>query len=154
MSEEIETTEDNNEEQVEKASDLGLTGKEVEQYMLDMAQRRAEDPAEMAATAFAMYSPMYKGIAPKLSKRSLRRILDYLILYPLEKDNVRAANEAEKSVMQIANFLIEAKFIMQMSMYNDNLEKLVEAAESELTEEQIKEFSGEAETEERENSNG
>lgn len=154
MSEELETIENEQEQQVEKAADLGLTGKEVEQYMLDMAQQRADDPAEMAATAFAMYSPLYKRVVPKLSKRSLRRILDYLILYPLEKDNVKAANEAEKSVMQIANFLIEAKFIMQMATYNENLEKIVEAAESELTEEQVKEFSGESETEERETTNG
>jgi len=128
-----ETTEENKEQTLE---DLGLSGKEVEEFMVKAAQGRAEDPAEMAATAYTMYGPYYKMAVPKLSKRSLRRILDYLIFYPLQKDSVHAANEVEKSVMQLANFLIEAKFIMIMAGYNDNLEKLVKGAETPLTEEQ------------------
>lgn len=144
MTDETSNTE---EQEVETAvepdlADLGLSGKEVEDFMVKAAQARADDPSEMAATAYAMYGPYYKMAVPKLSKRSLRRILDYLIFYPLEKDSVKAANEAEKSVMQLANFLVEAKFILQMDSYRQNLEQIVEAAESELTEEQIKEFSG------------
>jgi len=154
MSEEIK--------EIKDAADLGLTGKEVEDFMVNAAQARAEDPSEMAATAFAMYGPYYKLAVPKLSKRSLRRILDYLIFYPLEKDSVKAANEAEKSVMQLANMLIEAKFIIQMDHYRQNLDVIVKATEDELTEEQIKEFSnignGEKDTEEslglKENNNG
>lgn len=137
--------EENNEveNEVEEASaldqtlaDLGLTGKEVEDFMVKAAQERAEDPSEMAASAYAMYGPYYKLAVPKLSKRSLRRILDYLIFYPLEKDSVKAANEAERSVMQLANFLIEAKFIMQMDHYAQNLDKIVEAVETPLTEQE------------------
>lgn len=141
MSDEQQNVE--NEEVEEKPvdlADLGLTGKEVEDFMVKAAQERADDPAEMAATAYAMYGPYYKMAVPKLSKRSLRRILDYLIFYPLEKDSVKAANEAEHSVMQLANFLIEAKFIMQMSVYKDNLEQIVAAAEAKLTEEQEQEL--------------
>jgi|GEM_PF-3255173 hypothetical protein len=141
MSEEtnVESVEEVEEKPVDLA-DLGLTGKEVEDFMVKAAQERADDPAEMAATAYAMYGPYYKMAVPKLSKRSLRRILDYLIFYPLEKDSVKAANEAEHSVMQLANFLIEAKFIMQMSVYKDNLEQIVAAAEAKLTEEQEQEL--------------
>lgn len=134
-----ETKEVETEEQAEREvdlADLGLSGKEVEEFMVKAAQERAQDPAEMAATAYAMYGPYYKMAVPKLSKRSLRRILDYLIFYPLEQDTVRAANEAEKSVMQLANFLIEAKFIMQMSVHAEHLDKIVETAETPLTNEE------------------
>jgi hypothetical protein len=141
----IETVEDESStlEEITKEQ-LGLSGKEVEEFMLKAAAERADDPAEMAATAYAMYGPYYKMAVPKLSKRSLRRILDYLIFYPLEQDSVRAANEAEKSVMQLANFLVEAKFIMVMASHSQNLDQIVAAADSVLTTEESNDIVTEA----------
>lgn len=117
-------------------ADLGLSGKEVEDFMIKAAQERSEDPTEMAAGAYTMYGPYLKLAIPKLSTRSLRRILKYLVFYPFDQDDVKAANETEKSVMQLANLLIEAKFVMQMDAYRAGLEQIVEAAETPLTEEQ------------------
>jgi len=114
----------------------GISGKEVEEFMLKAANERAEDPTEMAANAYSMYGPFYKRAVPKLSKRSLRRILDYLIFYPLEQESIKCANEAEKGIMQLANFLIEAKFIMQMDIHVKNIDKYVEALETPLTTEE------------------
>lgn len=122
------------------AADVGLTGKEVEDYLIKQAQQRSEDPAEMAAGAFAIYGPYLRMALPKLSKRSLMRVINYLVFYPFAQKDPNAKNEAEKSVMQLANLLAESKFIMVMSQYAGNLEQIVEAAESELTEEQTKEL--------------
>lgn len=138
MSENQETQEEVQQEQT--ASDVGLTGKEVEDYLLKQAQERSEDPAEMAAGAFAIYGPYLKMALPKLSKRSLMRVINYLVFYPFAQKDPNAKNEAEKSVMQLANLLAESKFIMVMSQYAGNLEEVVKGVESELTEEQVKEF--------------
>lgn len=137
-------SEENNVEEIDEKEasleELGLTGKEVEEFMVNAAKERAEDPTEMAAGAYAMYGPYLKMAIPKLSTRSLRRILKYLVFYPLEQDSVQAANETEKSVMQLANLLIEAKFVMQMDAYRAGLEQIVTAAETPLTAEQEEEI--------------
>lgn len=127
-------------ELAQAAADVGLTGKEVEDYLIEQAKQRAEDPAEMAAGAFAIYGPYLRMALPKLSKRSLMRVINYLVFYPFAQKDPNAKNEAEKSVMQLANLLAESKFIMVMSQYAGNLEQIVEAAESELTEQQTKEL--------------
>lgn len=139
MSEETEVVEQET-ELAQAAADVGLTGKEVEDYLIKQAQERSEDPAEMAAGAFAIYGPYLRMALPKLSKRSLMRVINYLVFYPFAQKDPNAKNEAEKSVMQLANLLAESKFIMVMSQYAGNLEQIVEAAESELTEEQTKEL--------------
>jgi hypothetical protein len=128
------------EEQKQDAASVGLTGKEVEDFMIKAAQDRAEDPTEMAATAYTMYGPYLRMALPKLSKRSLMRVINYLVFYPFAQKDPNAKNEAEKSVMQLANLLAESKFIMTMSQYAGNLEDVVKAVEAELTEEQVKEF--------------
>jgi uncharacterized protein (DUF1778 family) len=139
MSEENDIVEETLEEKVAEPdlADLGLTGKEVEDFMIKAGNERAQDPTEMAAAAYAMYGPYFKLALPKLSTRSLRRILNYLVFYPLEQDSVKAANEAEKSVMQLANFLIEAKFVMVLDSHRLSLEKVYAASQDEsLTAEQ------------------
>ncbi len=138
MSTEVEQTQEEKLEQ--SAADVGLTGKEVEDFLIKQAQQRAEDPAEMAAGAFAIYGPYLRMALPKLSKRSLMRVINYLVFYPFAQKDPNAKNEAEKSVMQLANLLAESKFIMVMSQYAGNLEEVVKGVESELTEEQVKEF--------------
>jgi len=137
MSEEETKVEETEESQREPdLADLGLTGKEVEDFMINAAKERSEDPSEMAASAYTMYGPYLEMAIPKLSSRSLRRILRYLVFYPYKQVDVKAANEGEKTVMQLANLLIEAKFVMTMDAYRQGLEQIVEAAETPLTEEQ------------------
>ena len=111
-------------------------GKALEEAMLKAAQERASDPADMAAMAYQMYVPAYKQFVSKLSTRGMRRVLNTLILYPYEMDDIKSANETEKQLIGLCNYLIEAKFIMTMDAMNKGLEQLHEAAEKELTAEE------------------
>lgn len=113
--------------------------KAIEAQMIAAAQARAEDPMETAGTAYQMYVPHFKTALPKISTRGLRRVIQYLVLYPLEKDSVNAASEFEKQFMQLVNSLVEAKFVMIMHSYSENAKNLYDAEQTKLTEQQKQE---------------
>lgn len=136
MSQETNVIEDENLETPELTEEEKQKRKELEASMIKLAQDRANDPSEMAATAFQLYVPAYKGLVSKLSTRGLRRVLNHLILFPYEQSDIKSANETEKQIMGLCNYLIEAKFIMTMAAMNEGLEKLQAAAEKELTPEE------------------
>lgn len=115
---------------------LNFDPKEVEAILIKQAEERAQDPTETAATAYQMYVPHYKRALPKISTRGLRRIINYMVLYPLEQDSVKSASEFEKQVMQLVNSLVEAKFVMLMDSYRLNAEAMYAAENSPLTQEQ------------------
>lgn len=110
--------------------------KEVEAQLMEQAQARADDPGEAAATMYHMYVPHFKRLMPGISTRGLRRVLNYMVLYPFEQDSIKAATELEKQFMQLCGSLMEAKFILIMDSYNANAKQLYEAQNSPLTEEQ------------------
>jgi hypothetical protein len=127
-----EETQDTEATQVEDAQ-LEIDPKALEAQMIAAAQARAEDPIETASQAYGMYVPHFKRAIPKLSTRGLRRLVNYLVLYPLEQEDFRAANDFEKQVMQLAGQLSEAKFVMIMATYQENAQKLYDAEQSKLT---------------------
>ena len=141
MSEEVNEVE--TEESIPLTEEEKADGKALEAAMLKAAQERSHDPAEMAATAFQLYAPAYKNLVSKLSTRGLRRVLNFLILHPYEQSDIKSANETEKQIMGLCNYLVEAKFIMTMAAMNEGLEKLYEASEKELTEEEAAEIQAE-----------
>jgi len=132
MSEETVVTEPQTEES------LKFDPKEVEAQLVKIAQERAEDPAETAATCYRTYLPFYKIMSKnkKLSTRALRRILDFLILYPLESDKANATSKEEREMMELCNTLIQAKFVLILDTYNNHAQELYDAANSPLTEEE------------------
>ena len=108
----------------------------IEQEMLAQAESRAADPIETASSAYAMYVPHFKRLLPTLSTRGLRRVLNFLILHPLEQDAMNSANEDEKSFMHLVNSLVEAKFIMVMASFHANAQAVYDAQNAPLTPEQ------------------
>lgn len=129
-------SEDTQDETQTEEPKMEFDPKAVEAQMIAAAQARAEDPIETAGTAYQMYVPHFKAALPKISTRGLRRVIQYLVLYPLEKDSVNAATEFEKQFMQLVNSLVEAKFVMVMASYRDNAEALYAAQNTKLTEEE------------------
>lgn len=129
-------------EQAEEAK-LDFDPKALEAQMVAAAQARAEDPIETASQAYGMYVPHYKTAIPKLSTRGLRRLLNYLVLYPLDQTDFKAANDFEKQMMQLTGQLVEAKFVMIMATYNEHAQKLYDAQNTPLTQEQSDEIADE-----------
>lgn len=136
MSEETMTEETIVETQTEEVQKFDP--KQVEEELLRMAQERADDPAEMAATCYRTYLPFYKVMSKnkKLSTRALRRILDFLILYPLESDKANATSKEEREMMELCNTLIQAKFVLILDTYNQNAQQIYDAATTPLTSEE------------------
>lgn len=117
-----------------------VNSEDIEKAMLEAAETRAQDPMEMASTVYGMYIPTYNAAIPKLSTRALRRVLNYIVKYPLEQDDIKAASDSEKQLMALVNSLVEAKFIIIMHQYSQHMEQLSQAADSELTEEEREEI--------------
>lgn len=110
--------------------------KEVEAQLVKMAQERAEDPAETAASTYRLYMPYFRNQLPKLSTRALRRLVEFLVMYPLEKDKHGATTAIEREMMELTNTLVQAKFVMILATYNEHAEQFHNAANSALTEEE------------------
>ena len=119
---------------------LEINAKEIEEQMIAAAEARAQDPIEMAASVLHMYAPYLKNAIPKLSTRGLRRLVNFLVFYPFEQDDVKPGSEFERDVMNLANQLVEAKFVMIMSTYTEAAKELYEASQKPLTEEEAKEI--------------
>jgi len=129
MTDEIQTKDDTVEE-----TKINFDPKEVEAELVRMAQERADDPAEVAAQTFRIYLPFYKANRSKLSSRAKSRILDFLLLYPLETDKHGATSEVEREMMELCNTLVQAKFVMILDTYNKHGQELYNAATTPLTE--------------------
>lgn len=115
---------------------LKFDPKEVEAQLVKMAHERAEDPVETAASAYKIYIPYFKAQLPKLSTRALRRLIEFCVLYPLEKSKPGATTALEREMMELTNTLIQAKFVMILGTFQENAEQLYDAANSPLTEEE------------------
>jgi superfamily II DNA or RNA helicase len=115
---------------------LNFDPKEVEAQLVKMANERAEDPVETAASTYRMYLPYYEASLKKLSVRGMRRLVNFLVKYPLEQDDIKAATPFEREMMELTNTLVQAKFVMILATYNEHADKFYEAATTPLTAEQ------------------
>lgn len=126
-----------------KDNDL-LDGKSMDQLeneLVKEAQERSLDPVAAAATGYGLYAVKFKQGVDMLSARGSKRLLKALIDDKLgsKKYNLQGI---EKTLLEIGNFAMECKFLMEMHTYNENAEELAQAADPnvELTEEQKEEI--------------
>ncbi len=122
---------------------LNFDPKEVEAQLVKIAQERAEDPVETAASTYKIYLPFFDANLKKLSVRGMRRLCNFLVKYPLEQDDIKAASPFEREMMELVNTLVQAKFVMILGTYNEHAEELYEAANTPLTPEQEAEIAKE-----------
>lgn len=115
---------------------LKFDPKEVEAQLVKIAHERAEDPVETAASAYKIYIPYFKAQLPKLSTRALRRLIEFCVLYPLEKSKPGSTTAVEREMMELTNTLIQAKFVMILSTYNEHAQQLYDASTTPLTQEE------------------
>jgi hypothetical protein len=133
-----ETTVDESEQK-----QLDFDPKEVEAELVRIAQERADDPVETAASTYKIYLPFMEANLKKLSVRGMRRLVNFLVKYPLEQDDMKAASPFEREMMELVNTLVQAKFVMILGTYNEHAEQLYDAAHAELTPEQEAEIAKE-----------
>jgi superfamily II DNA or RNA helicase len=119
---------------------LNFDPAQVEAELVRIAQERAEDPVETAASTYKIYLPFFEANLKKLSVRGMRRLVNFLVKYPLEQDDIKAANPFEREMMELVNTLVQAKFVMILGTYNEHAEELYEAATTPLTQEQADEI--------------
>lgn len=115
---------------------LDFDPKQVEAELVRIAQERADDPIETAASTYRIYLPFYEKNLAKISTRGLRRVINFLVKYPLEQDDIKAANPFEREMMELINTLLQAKFVMVLGTYQQHAEELYNASISPLTQEE------------------
>lgn len=130
MSEETEKLE------VKAEEGLNFDPKEVEAQLVKMAHERAEDPVETASTTYRLYLPYFKAQMPKMSVRAMRRLVNFLVCYPLEQEDPGSVTQMEREMFELTNTLVQAKFVMILATYNQHAEQFYQAATTPLTEEE------------------
>jgi hypothetical protein len=103
--------------------------KAIEQEMLEMAQNRAEDPAETAAMVYHMYRPEFIKRVTKLSSRAKSRLIAMLVQYPLNGEGIKFPNDDEKACYFLADSMIQAKFVLMLDSYKEGAQELIKAQE-------------------------
>lgn len=119
---------------------LDFDPKEIEAQLVKIAQERADDPVETAASTYRIYLPFFEANLKKLSVRGMRRLVNFLVKYPLEQEDMKAANPFEREMMELVNTLVQAKFVMILGTYNEHAQELYDAANTPLTQEQSDEI--------------
>lgn len=103
-----------------------LEGEEATAALEAEAQRRAEDPFEVAAMVHSNYlGPFLTGIE-NISGNSCRRILKFLVMYPLLQTEAHSASPLEEQLTYMGDKLIESKFLMIMNEFNNRKEEIMD----------------------------
>lgn len=103
---------------------------QVEADMIAEEQRKAQDPSEQAAMLFNAYTNGFKDSVRSLPKKSLLRVLEAVTMSPLVKTTL--INDAEKTAFYYADSMLQAKFVMQLGMYKETFDQMVETGHTEL----------------------
>ena len=123
-----------NEEIQKQASDL-------EKELVKQAEENSLDPMAAASTGHALYAVQFKRGVDMLSSRGAKRLLKALVDDKVghKKYNLQGI---EKTLLEIGNFALECRFLMEMHTYNENAEALARAADPnvELTKEEEEEI--------------
>jgi hypothetical protein len=96
----------------------------------ELKQNAALDPADPAfdpmagpTALFALYGPQLMALTDKLSNRQLKRLLKYLVMYPLEDIKLNMKNPVEVEAFKIADRLVTSKYLMILGAAFEDEEK-------------------------------
>ena len=119
----------------------GKSQEEIEKELVEQAEARAIDPLEAAATGHGLYAVKFKQGVDQLSGKGAKRLLKALVDNKVSKKNY-SLQGIEPMLLEMGNFALECRFLMEMHTYNENREALEQAADPniELTEEEQEEI--------------
>jgi len=109
--------------------------KKAEQDAIDAIS--AQPPEVVAGQFFRMVYPMYQARVQGLMAKDAKEVLDALISWPLERENIIFRSEAVESVFSLGTRLLDAKFIILQAAQMDEkiaLDKASEAGDTSTTE--------------------
>jgi hypothetical protein len=100
-------------------SEVVLDPKQVEQDLLaetlqQMADARADDPAEVYAQVFNTYLPRFNLIMNNLNAKGKVRVINFIMQYPFNEKAYKAVSKTEQEAMAIGHAILEAKYSMIM----------------------------------------
>ncbi len=83
-------------------------------------------PEEIAAQLLHFYTPVYNNLVSGLSSKAMRRLLNKLIEYPLNTKKYDSTSPAEAQAFAVGLRLLEAKHVLIMSTYAQNIDNLTQ----------------------------
>lgn len=93
----------------------------------DNLQQEFSKSEEIAAQMFALYLPKAEAVMATMSAKQLRRLTVALLKWPIFDDYHPRAGSVESQVYSMLKQLNDAKTVLVLSTYTQNLEKLAEA---------------------------
>lgn len=111
-----ETTEEN----------VTLDAKKIEQDLLaqtlqEMAEARADDPAEIYAQVYSTYFPRFNLLMNNLNAKGKTRVINFIMQYPFNEKVFKAVNKIEQEAMAVGHAILEAKYSMIMFQMLQNI---------------------------------
>lgn len=106
--------EDNNKEQIEVPADITV-------YKKEEVKEEPPSPLDVHAGFFQMYAPRFRAHLEQLNSKALRRIINYLIVYPLNDNEVKLVNDLEKDTFLLGNRLLESKYNMKLGLISEEI---------------------------------
>jgi hypothetical protein len=106
--------------------DVKLDAKKVEEDLLaetlqQMAQARADDPAEVYAQVYSTYLPRFNLLLNNLNAKGKTRVINFIMQYPFNEKAFKAVSKAEQEAMAIGHAILEAKYSMIMFQMLQNV---------------------------------
>lgn len=99
----------------------------VELKQLDEKAEKLYDsgqtPEDVSAQFFFLYHPKFSARLNKLSSRQLRRIINALVKFPLEKDDYDPKNEDEREAFMLGDRLLTSKYVMQIYVISQAMQQ-------------------------------
>lgn len=85
-------------------------------------------PEDIAAQFFFLYHHRFTNYVNKLSNGQLRRLINALVKFPLEKEDYQPKNENEREAFNIGDRLLSSKYVMQIHVLSQNMHEQKEKA--------------------------
>lgn len=99
-----------------KVEELALpTPEQVEQVMVQKEKEASQNPGHVLDTYagfFQVYGPVFARLIEQLGKKSLIRVMNLLIKYPIEEEHLKPMNKVEKDLFRIGHELLISKYML------------------------------------------
>ncbi len=107
-------------EQIQETKPLSI-GQEMDKVIEEKAEQQIMNGSteDIAAQLFYLYSPKFKQGIVRLSNKALRRLLSALIDYNFNDKEYNHTTDLENSLFQIADRLLQAKYVMMLTVLGE-----------------------------------
>lgn len=110
------------------------SSEEIEKELIEKDQNSLNNlsPEDRHGMFFSIYGPRLKMLLKHVGKKGLERIINSLIQYPLNMDELKFTSKHEKEVYALCNEMLISKYSLVISTLLENEKKKLDEKTKEL----------------------